>query len=65
MCSANDYRGFFFFKQHICRFADFPHHCVPDGSLFASLIRSESDVGAGHQRAAPEVPLTTRAVADT
>lgn len=41
-----------------------PHHSVPDGSLFAPLIRSEADVGAGHQRASWEVPLTGRAAAN-
>lgn len=35
-----------------------PHHSVPDRSLLASLIRSESDVRACDQRASPEVPLT-------
>lgn len=37
----------------------FAHHGVPDGSLLAPLVRSESDIGAGHQRVAREVPLTS------
>jgi len=41
-----------------------PHHRVPDGSLLALLIRSESDVRARHQRASPEVPLAAGAAAD-
>ena len=46
-------------------FVVFPHHSIPDGSLLASLIRSESNVRARHQRASPEVPLAARAVANT
>lgn len=43
----------------------FPHHSVPDGSLLASLIWSQSDIWARHQRASPEVPMTCRAAANT
>lgn len=39
-------------------FKVFPYHNIPDGSLLASLIWSETDIRACHQCASREVPLS-------